>query len=406
MTDIAANEAAAEKDKFLASLEIGGSLDSLKQAADDYEKGNRKKVWPSGFPNLDYLLDGGFYESQLTVVGAVSSLGKTTWVMQIASQLAEQGHDVLIFSLEMSKDELNAKTVSRYAYIVDKENVANGEEPTKSGKSTNRRLTTFDILKGHVDHNDPVVYQNYQKALERTRALAPHTYIYIGNNTENVDKIREITERFIATTGKRPLVILDYLQILTPSNNSLKNHFDTRRSTSDDITSLKILARENKIPVVVISAFNRASYTDPVSFASFKESGGIEYSSDILLGLQFCGMEFQSSGYKDERGNHVDGIESSTSHTVRVNKLIDAMQNEGSAGGQQPIQLKVLKNRNGPKGYCYFLFTPKYNYFEYSFESQCVELTKSIVKEYNKHEELISKITEDTKAPGKKRRTL
>ena len=46
------------------------------------------------------------------------------------------------------------------------------------------------------------------------------------------------------------------------------------------------------------------------------------------------------------------------------------------------------------------------NYFEYSLETPCVELTKSIVKEYNKHEEIVSKITEDAKATGKRRRTL
>ena len=76
------------------------------------------EVWASGFSELDKKLDGGFMGEQLIFLGAISSLGKTSYALQIATQIAEQGKDVLIFSLEMSKNELNAKTISRYTHIL------------------------------------------------------------------------------------------------------------------------------------------------------------------------------------------------------------------------------------------------------------------------------------------------
>lgn len=69
----------------------------------------------TGFENLDKLLDGGLYPG-LYVIGANSSLGKTTLVLQIADSIAKSGQGVLIFSLEMSRFELIAKTLSRMSF--------------------------------------------------------------------------------------------------------------------------------------------------------------------------------------------------------------------------------------------------------------------------------------------------
>lgn len=67
----------------------------------------------TGFSSLDNVLDGGLYEG-LYVIGAISSLGKTTLIAQIADQIAQAGTDVLFFSLEMARNELISKSVSRH----------------------------------------------------------------------------------------------------------------------------------------------------------------------------------------------------------------------------------------------------------------------------------------------------
>ncbi|MCL2355466.1 MAG: DnaB helicase C-terminal domain-containing protein, partial [Oscillospiraceae bacterium] len=65
---------------------------------------------PTGFKNLDDALDGGLREG-LYVLGAVPSLGKTTFALQIADYIAKQGRDVLIYSLEMTKIRLTARSI-------------------------------------------------------------------------------------------------------------------------------------------------------------------------------------------------------------------------------------------------------------------------------------------------------
>ena len=91
--------------------------------------------------------------------------------------------------------------------------------------------------------------------------------------------------------------------------------------------------------------------------ASFKESGAIEYSSDVLIGLQYAGWDYRESEKDSERQK-------------RLRDLLDVMEQNGKsseeAGGvdARVIQLKILKHRNGRKGNVYLEFVAKYNYFK------------------------------------------
>ena len=332
------------------------------QANIDARRQGYAEIWPTGFERLDAKLDGGFLGEQLIFLGAISSLGKTSFALQIATQIAEQGKDVLIFSLEMSKDELNAKTISRYTYI-----------QTESEKALQGyRLTTRDILTGNIggvamgeatDYEGQVYVNAYKAATQ----IAGNVRIWVGENDVDVDKVREIVDLHIRVTRRRPFVVLDYLQILQPSESARTT--DKRLLTDYDVTRLKVVSRDFHIPVLVISAFNRISYYDPVSMSSFRESSGIEYSSDILLGMQYKGMDYKKSeipARDEEDGGKTKAktvYESTADHNNRVRKLLDDMDERGAAGGELPIELKILKNRNGSKGTLSYNFLPKYNYY-------------------------------------------
>ena len=84
--------------------------------------------------------------------------------------------------------------------------------------------------------------------------------------------------------------------------------------------------------------------------ASFKESGAIEYTSDVLIGLQYFGWDFKSGEKENER-------------LVRLNNTSQQMSVLAQQGSFQPIQAKILKNRNGVKRDLFFEFFPKFNYF-------------------------------------------
>jgi replicative DNA helicase len=339
------------------------------QAEIDARRQGYGEVWRTGFSELDKKLDGGLMGEQLIFLGAISSLGKTSFALQIATQVAEQGKDVLIFSLEMSKNELNAKTISRYTHLLTE-----GDQYRQK-----YRLTTRDILSGRVggiafgqatDEQGKL----FIEALEATQKLSSNTRIYVGENDVDVDMVRDIVDTHIEATGKRPFVILDYLQILQPSE--LAKTADKRLLTDYDVTRLKVLSRDAHVPVLVISAFNRTSYLEPVSMGSFRESSGIEYSSDILLAMQYDGMDYQKHWFTTQTGKKKKVFESSQDHNTRVRELLDKMDRDGANGLPLPIELKILKNRNGSKGSLFYDFLPAYNYY-------AEKTTSSYVYEYD-----------------------
>ena len=327
------------------------------QAEIDARRQGYGEVWKTGFKYLDEKLDGGFMGEQLIFLGAISSLGKTSYALQIATQIAESGKDVLIFSLEMSKKELNAKTISRYSYLITQ----------KDKYYQQYRLTTRDILSGRIggvamgqatDERGRVYVEAYNAA----KKIAGNTRIFIGENDVDVDKVREVVDVHIRATNKRPFVILDYLQILQPSEDARTT--DKRLLTDYDTTRLKVLARDFRIPVLVISAFNRTNYFEPVSMGAFRESSGIEYSSDILLAMQYHGMDYQKHWFTTQTQKKKQVFENTQDHNTRVRELLNKMDEDGAKGLPLPIELKILKNRNGSKGSLYYDFVPAYNYYE------------------------------------------
>ena len=100
---------------------------------------SKKDVICTNFNDFDNALDGGLY-SGLYFIGAISSLGKTTFCLQIADQIARQKQDVLIFSLEMARDELMAKSVSRLTFInAQKQNLSSKNAKSVRGILDGRR---------------------------------------------------------------------------------------------------------------------------------------------------------------------------------------------------------------------------------------------------------------------------
>ena len=287
----------------------------------------------TGFENLDKLLDGGLYPG-LYVIGANSSLGKTTLVLQIADNIAKSGRGVLIFSLEMSRFELIAKTLSRMSFV----------RSLAEYKSTVYAKTTRSVLLG--SYNNEFDSKIISEAINEYSDWGRNIYITEGIGNVGVSHVKEKVEEFRKFTNETPVVVIDYLQILAPYSVKMTD----KQNVDKNITELKRLSRDFNIPVFGVSSFNRESYSSPVSMASFKESGAIEYSSDVLIGLQYNGWDY--------RDNESDIVRSKRLREVRK-MMEEAARNLSS----QDMQLKILKNRNGLKGNLFFDFFPAFNYF-------------------------------------------
>lgn len=311
-------QAQAQKKDYLstsASCRLSAFLEHMKNGV------GRTHI-PTGFKALDTVLDGGLYRG-LYVLGAISSLGKTTILVQMADQIAQTGKDVLFFSLEMPSEEIMAKSISRHTL----QNVI-----SKSGD--------FQVAKTMRDINSFGRYRNYSenerlivdKAIDAYSQYAEHIYICEDTGGMNTQQIRETIRRHISFTGDTPVVFIDYLQILGPYSDK----FSDKQNTDKIVMELKRISIDFKTPVVAISSFNRANYREVAAMEAFKESGAIEYSSDVLIGLQPKGI------------NQKD---------FDINKFKN--------NDPRDVELVILKNRNGRSGdkLQYSYYAP-FNYFE------------------------------------------
>lgn len=290
---------------------------------------------PTGFKDLDKALEGGLYEG-LYFIGAISSLGKTTFALQIADQVAQQGQDVLIFSLEMARTELMAKSISRLTLLETLEkNLPKGLAKTTRGITAGKRYAKYNADEKRLINNSILEYSKY----------ADNLYIHEGIGTIGADEVAKTVEHHIKYTGNTPVVIIDYLQILAPEDMRATD----KQNTDKAVLKLKRLSRDHKVAVIGISSFNRDNYNNAVTMASFKESGAIEYSSDVLIGLQFSKQREVDEYNKTKKANE-------------PRKLVDVDAEKSKS--PRLLELKILKNRNGATGggidYEYY---PMFNHF-------------------------------------------
>lgn len=309
---------------------------TLQNFLEGIDESKRAAFIPTGFSPLDNLLDGGLYAG-LYIIGAISSLGKTTFCLNVADNIAQAGHDVLIFSLEMARNELIAKSVSRLTLIKGlEENGSTAHAKTTRGILTGTRYAEYSQTERELIQRSIASYAEYAKNI----------YITEGIGNVGVEEIREKVQRHIKFTGKAPVVLIDYLQIIAPADIRATDKHNTDKA----VLELKRLSRDYSIPIIGISSFNRDNYTAPVNMASFKESGAIEYSSDCLIGLQYDGMDYQEG-------------EADKAREKRIREIMKQSVEDGKAGKAQRIQVKVLKHRNGSKGDAYLDFYPMFNHF-------------------------------------------
>ncbi len=288
-------------------------------------------------------LYGGLHEG-LYIIGAISSLGKTTFCLQLADQITERGQDVLFFSLEQSKKELLSKIISRFTF----KNNNRKQDPKGNflAKGT-AQILNANLYNYYTIDEKKAIFEAIEKY---ENAGAENLYIYEGryNGKRITSKsIEEIVKNHIKTTGRTPVIFIDYLQILgTPEDFRGTD----KQATDNAVSDLKELTRAYNTIVFAISSFNRENYNNPVSMASFKESGAIEYSSDLLFGLQYKGQD-RKTGEKDAE------------YYKRLNELRE--KNNILKKNKRPveIELKCLKNRNGYNFTQDFDFIHAYNTF-------------------------------------------
>lgn len=282
-----------------------------KTAFDLLEMPKETPCIPTGIAGLDEMLDGGL-RCGLHVLAAASSLGKTTLATQIADAIALAGNDVLYVTLEQSARDLVAKSVARLCY----------RQTDGMQCFATREMTDL--------HKRATWSQQRREAFEQGvqaygAAVAPHVEILEGVGRTCALDIAGYAA-CMAEQGRKPVVFVDYLQLLTSDATQ-----DERLSIARNVSDLRQLARDLDTPVVCISAVRRDAYLMPVTLDSMKESGAIEYGADTVLGLQVAGVDMGQTSGSDRKAR----------------SEADRLSRAGRAAEQRNVELVVLKQRDG-----------------------------------------------------------
>lgn len=311
--DEAVNRAEEDKEaRYAEAMRNLNVLDPVKVMQGVWRMDDYEEPTPTGLMGLDRALDGGFRRG-VVVIGAVSSMGKTTLAAQIADNIAASGRGVLFVTIEQSAEEIVAKSLSRimraHGYAVPYSHILGSERRTW-GKAQNEAF--------------------FKACEEYANMTVGRLRIIEGINRPSVQSIWALAAEIAEHDGKPPVIFIDYLQLLAPQSER-----DTDKQTTDkNMTLLRQMANKKNLgtTVVVISSLNRSSYSGVIDLDSFKESGGIEYGADVLLGLQPYDMKERIKD-KDTKQKAEDRA--------------DEIMQQTKSSNPRECEIVVLKNRSG-----------------------------------------------------------
>ena len=281
-----------------------GSIDKL------YEQGREVTGLATHYIEFDRMTSG-LQDSELIIIAARPSMGKTAWAINIAQNAAvRDGKVVAVFSLEMSKESLLRRMLASEA-LVNSRKIQTGFLPKEDKGKLLAALERLMESKMFIDDTPGIT-------LAEMRAKA---------------------RRLKQQEGALDLIMIDYLQLMTGSAGAGKKGFENRNQEVAAVSrGLKALAKEMKVPVIALSQLSRASEQrggdKKPMLSDLRESGSIEQDADVVAFIH------RDSYYnKDENGD-------------------EDPESKGKA------EIIIAKQRNGPTGSVHLAYLSDYTRFE------------------------------------------
>lgn len=265
-----------------------------------YHNKDRATGLATDYTQLD-AMTGGLQPSDLIIIAARPSMGKTAFALNVAARAAIRSNaTVAVFSLEMSKESLMERLLCSWGHV-------------ELGK----------VRKGNMEQDD------WDKLSTAATFLRNSKLIIDDSSTLTPLELRARCRRIKAEYGSLDLVLIDYLQLMHSARN------DSRELEISDISrNLKALAKELKIPVIALSQLNRKAEdrTDKRPMLSdLRESGAIEQDADVIM-------------------------------FIHRNDYYNARKGEQPKTGI--AEIIIGKHRNGPTGTIELAFLDQYTAFE------------------------------------------
>ena len=281
-----------------------GSIDKL------YEQGREITGLATHYTDFDRMTSG-LQQSELIIIAARPSMGKTAWAINIAQNSAvRDGKVVAVFSLEMSKESLLRRMLASEA-LVNSRKIQTGFLPREDKGKLLAALERLMESKMFIDDTPGIT-------LAEMRAKA---------------------RRLKQQEGALDLIVIDYLQLMSGSGSGSQKKFENRTQEVSAVSrGLKALAKEMRVPVIALSQLSRSSEQrggdKKPMLSDLRESGSIEQDADVVAFIH------RDSYYnKDENGD-------------------EDPESKGKA------EIIIAKQRNGPTGSVHLAYLADYTRFE------------------------------------------
>jgi replicative DNA helicase len=285
-----------------------GSIDKL------YEQGREITGLKTHYIKFDQMTSG-LQDSELIIIAARPSMGKTAWAINIAQNAAvHDGKVVAVFSLEMSKESLLRRMLASEA-LVNSRKIQTGFLPKEDKGKLLAALERLMESKMFVDDTPGI----------------------------NLAEMRAKARRLKQQEGRLDLIVIDYLQLMTGSVGSSQKKFENRTQEVSAVSrGLKALAKEMRVPVVALSQLSRGSEQrtgdkKPL-LSDLRESGSIEQDADVVAFIH-------REEYYDRENVDLKG----------------------------KAEIIIAKQRNGPTGVCPLMYLADYTRFENAADGDTAE---------------------------------
>lgn len=242
-----------EAEKYVSNEKLYTAEQIIEQLYDDWATNNQKH-YKTKHTYLDQLIQG-LADTRLYILAARPGVGKTSYILDIASKIAETGKPVLFVSLEMEKRELLKRLISSMS------------------ECDSRQLAT--IYSKKISENIAA------KIDDATKKISGLPLTILDEPTADFANIRAAYAQTIEQYNIKPIIVIDYLQLIR-----LKGRNSRYDEVTDISRQLKLLAKKLDTPVVCLSQLNREVETradGKAKLSDLRDSGAIEQDADVVI---------------------------------------------------------------------------------------------------------------------------
>ena len=307
--------ATESEDGDFKDIEVVASL-TMEYIKEQIQKDGLLTGLDTGFIDLNRKTSG-FNEGDLIIIAARPAMGKTSFVLNIASNVLKNDKGVAIFSLEMPAEQLLLRMISAHSSI-----------PLQDVRTGNLNDEQISKITSAMDY------------------YATRKLFIDDNSVQNIHSVRAKLRKLKSLHPELSLVIIDYLQLMV--SDSRERHV----AVAEISRGLKMLARELKIPIIALSQLNRGLESRPDKrpmMSDLRESGAIEQDADIIM------FVYRDDVYK------IREAKQAIKEAEKEGKKVDIQITEKEI---EDAEIIIGKQRNGPTGVVHLQFNKKFTRFE------------------------------------------